>query len=537
MVDSTPEDSDADPGFRSAWWSWTKALFAAIALVIVVLGIWLVFLSSTWDVKVTGLPDHPITPSEVSDGVIRIRSDSADEVSVRIDGKEVPVRVKEGVVIVAPERIGEGDHELQVRIPSAAAALSTNTVTRTFTVDGTAPGLRTEKTVTSKSFTSTITISGTARGADKVTVGGKEAEVDDSGRFAVEVKQPPATIPVVAVDKAGNATTVDVAVTVAHPGMRAVHMTGLAWRSDVLREPVLRMARKGLIDTIELDIKDESGEIQYDSEVPLANEIGAVKGYYDAGKVIDKLHSMGVRVVGRLVAFKDPILAEAAWKSGHRDRVVQTPGGGPYNGGYGDFSFTNFANPVVRQYNIDIAAEAAALGFDDILYDYVRRPDGNIESMRFAGLTTTPSKSIAKFLKQTRERVREHGAFLGACVFGITVTRPESVGQNIPMMAEYLDYVAPMIYPSHWGPGEYGVAHPNREPYKIVHRSLQDWRAAVKGTNTKVIPWLQDFSLGVPYGSDEVAAQIAATHDAGLDSFLLWSPGCRYHDAALTPTS
>lgn len=535
MAESTPTDSDGGAGTRGSLRSWTKILLAAVSLVVVVLGIWLALLSSTWDTKVTGLSDGALTPSAVSDGAIRIRSDSAERISVRIDGRKAPVRVKNGSVIVVPEHVTEGRHELVVRAPSAAAALATNTIAREFTVDGTAPELRTDRTVRAGSFTAPVTISGTARGASRVTVGGAAAKLDGSGRFHARVQRPPATIPVVAVDEAGNRSTVDIAVTVAHPGMRAVHMTGLAWSSDELREPILRMARKGLIDTVELDIKDESGEIQYDSQVPLANRIGADKGYYDARKAIEKLHGMGVRVVGRLVAFKDPVLAEASWKSGNRQRVVRTPGGGPYNGGYGDYAFTNFADPVVRQYNIDIAAEAAKLGFDDILYDYVRRPDGNIDSMRFPGLTTTPSKSIAGFLKKTREQVREHGAFLGACVFGITVTRPESVGQNIPLMAEHLDYVAPMIYPSHWGPGEYGVADPNRQPYQIVRRSLKDWQDAVKGTSTQVIPWLQDFSLGATYGPREVAAQIAATRDNGIDSFLLWSPSCRYHAAALKP--
>lgn len=537
MVDSSRETSEN--GSDLTMWPplmWIKCALAAIALVLVVAGIWLAHLSSSWDVKFVGLPDHPVTPSAVSNGAIQVHADQATSVRVHVDGRSVPLRIGQDKVEIRPRDLADGRHELRVTVPSVVPMLGDRSFTRQFTVDGQAPRLKTGKTVRSESFDAAVTVSGSARGAARVTVAGEPVPLDEAGKFTTRLQNPPATVPVVASDRAGNRSTADVTVEVTHPGMRAVHMTGISWTSSALREPILDMAREGKIDTIELDIKDESGEITYDSQVPLANKIGAVKSYYDARKVIDKLHGMGIRVVGRLVAFKDPVLAEASWKSGHRDRVVQTPGGGAYNGGYGDFSFTNFANPTVRQYNIDIAAEAAALGFDDILYDYVRRPDGNIESMRFAGLEGTPAASIATFLEQTRERVREHNAYLGACVFGITVTRPESVGQNIPAMAEHLDYVAPMIYPSHWGPGEYGVADPNREPYKIVHRSLQDWRAAVKDTGAQVIPWLQDFSLGVAYGPKEVAAQIDATRDAGIDSFLLWSASCRYTAEALKPT-
>ncbi|RCW40356.1 hypothetical protein DFQ14_1115 [Halopolyspora algeriensis] len=535
MVDSTQEENAPASGTEKRPSSWlSKSLLAAAALVLVVGGVWLLHLSSGWGVKIAGIGEHPVTPSAVSDGAIQVRGESVNHLRAYVDGRPVSVHVGQGHAEIRPEDLADGRHELRISVPSVIPLLGDRSFTEQFTVDGTAPQLATEKSLSSESFDAPVTVSGTAEGAARVTVAGNPVPLDKSGKFTTSMQQPPATIPVVASDRAGNRTAVDVTVNVTHPGMRAVHMTGHAWTSDQLREPVLQMAREGKIDTVELDIKDESGEIPYDSQVPLANKIGADKGYYDARKVIDKLHSMGVRVVGRLVAFKDPILAEASWQSGHRERVVQTAGGGAYNGGYGNFSFTNFANPAVRQYNIDIAAEAAALGFDDILYDYVRRPDGNIDSMRFAGLESAPGESIASFLQQTRERIREHDTFLGACVFGITVTRPESVGQNIPMMAEHLDYVAPMIYPSHWGPGEYGVANPNREPYKIVHRSLQDWREAVRGTNTQVFPWLQDFSLGVAYGPEEVKAQITASRDNGIDSFLLWSPACRYTTAALS---
>ena len=103
------------------------------------------------------------------------------------------------------------------------------------------------------------------------------------------------------------------------------------------------------------------------------------------------------------------------------------------------------------------------------------------------------------------------------------------------MMARQVDYISAMVYPSHWGPGEYEVDDPNSQPYDIVRRSLEDFEQKVKGTGARLVPWLQDFSLGVTYGPAEVAAQIRGSRDAGVNEFLLWDPEVTY-TAAGVPT-
>jgi hypothetical protein len=213
---------------------------------------------------------------------------------------------------------------------------------------------------------------------------------------------------------------------------------------------------------------------------------------------------------------------------------VQTPSGSEY-AGYG--GFTNFANPVVRAYNVAIAVAAARAGVDEILYDYVRRPDGPRSSMRFPGLHGSPSAAIVHFLRQSRLALRPYGTFLGASVFGIAATRPDQVAQDVPEMARQVDYIAPLVYPSHWGAGEYGVANPNAQPFDIVARSLYDFAHDVTGTPARLVPWLQDFSLGVPYGRAQVRAQIAAARREGIDDFLLWDPNVTYTRTALDPSA
>jgi hypothetical protein len=107
----------------------------------------------------------------------------------------------------------------------------------------------------------------------------------------------------------------------------------------------------------------------------------------------------------------------------------------------------------------------------------------------------------------------------------------------VPAMARQVDYVAPMVYPSHWNPGEYDVGDPNGEPYEIVLRSLADFKRDVAGSGARLVPWLQDFSLGRTYTSKDVRAQIDAARRLGMDEYLLWDPAVTYDADALAPTA
>jgi hypothetical protein len=503
---------------------------AAVALVvagtIVVLVLWL-----RPDAEVSGLSDGgSVTPSAVSQVAITPRG-PADQVEVLLDDAPAPVtRDGDRIVLAAPD-LPEGEHTLVVRSPDSMLPLPGNGTYIDFTVDGTPPELALDP-VPITELGSPVELRGRAVGASELLVGGAPHPLEDDGAFAVSAPPGTADVDIEARDEAGNVTARQVPIPVHHPGMRAVHMTAYAWASGPLREPVLQLAREGRIDTVQLDIKDESGEVGYLTQVPLAQEIGAANDVYNPREALDQMHAAGLRVVGRIVAFRDPVLGKASWQVGHTERLVQTAGGAPYSGGYGQYAFTNFANPEVRAYNVALAEEGAALGFDEVLYDYVRRPDGAISKFHFEGLTTTPEQSIADFLGETRPAVRKHGALLGASVYGISATRPEQIAQDIRLISQHADYVSPMVYPSHWGRGEYGVANPESQPYDITARSLADFVTLTKDGATAVIPWLQAFSLRHSYGPAEVRAQIDAAESNGIKSFILWDPNCRYTQAA-----
>jgi hypothetical protein len=213
-----------------------------------------------------------------------------------------------------------------------------------------------------------------------------------------------------------------------------------------------------------------------------------------------------------------------------------------YRGG-----FTNFAHPDVQQYNLDVAVEAAELGFDDIMFDYIRRPDGFIENMVFPGLLGPEAEkrdrdaevtaTILDYLERTHSELREEGTFQGAAVFGIAANRGDEIGQEAGEMVAHLDYISPMLYPSHFGPKEYNVDSPVAEPGKIVERTMREFVEVVEPWGVPLVPWLQDFSLGgTPYGDAEVRQQIDAAYGENSNGFLLWNASVRYHSGALDPS-
>jgi hypothetical protein len=459
-----------------------------------------------------------------------------DHVHWRLDGQNVTNKALpfRGRIVFDGSELKDGHHVLKATA-SGSFPGSRTTKSWRFYVDTQGPQILLDSPGAQIPSGDPLRVRGTLEKGATLTEDGRPVLVED-GRFTIGWDtRPKKAVTLVATDTLRNASTKRIWVLIqprlpTHP-IRAVHMTSDAWADDGLRNGVLALIAQDRINAVELDLKEEGGKIGWDAPVPLAHQVGAVHETMDLGQAVKILHDKGVRVIGRLVCFNDPAYAQWAWQNGKRDQVIQTADGSYYGSTYG--GFTNFANPVVRRYQIAIAVAAAKLGVDDVLYDYVRRPDGPLSSMRFPGLKGTPERSIASFLAETRAALKPYKTFLGASVFGVAATRPKEVAQDIPQMSEHLDYVAPMVYPSHWGPGEYGVRDPNSQPYDIVLRSLQDFQKDVRGTGARVVPWLQDFSLGVDYGPAQVGAEIQGANDAGIDEYLLWDPLVTYTSAAL----
>jgi hypothetical protein len=294
-------------------------------------------------------------------------------------------------------------------------------------------------------------------------------------------------------------------------------------------EEYYALARAGL-NTIELDVKDENGEVAFRRPaVPLARAVGAAKRYYDPRQAARQAESRGLYLVGRVVVFEDPVLSQA-----RPGMAVRRRGGAVWTNSAG-LGWTNPYDRRVWKYNVDIAVAAVESGFDEIMFDYVRFPtDGDLTDVVYAKRrqehrTTT----IARFLEYARDRLEPLGARVSAAVFGLTATRELGIGQRPRKLAAHLDSIYPMVYPSHYGSGEYNLNDPNAVPGVTVARSLRDFRRELRGTDTVLVPWLQDFSLGRDYSLDDVRAQIQAARDANAGGFLLWNPSGVYTRAAL----
>jgi hypothetical protein len=483
----------------------------------------------------TGPAQHAfLGPRATEDLVFRISSDLPslmETATLEYDGSDVldDAYVGDGELTYRPNGLEEGTHTLRFSIDQPLVPWPARR-SWTFTVDHTRPNIEITAPTRPAVRGAPVTMEGRVDEPSTVTVDDAPVDVASDGSFSVTFPEPPSTkVAVRAVDRAGNSrgirTTIPVIAREPLVPIRAVHMTAISWETDYLREPVLEMLRQKKINAIELDLKDESGVIGYDSRLPFAKTVGAIEQSYVLEDAVKQIHDLGGRVIGRIVAFRDARHAKWAWDHGHREQVIQTQDGQPY-AGYG--GFTNFADPVVRDYNIDVAEEAARRGVDDILYDYIRRPDGPLETMSFPRLKGGAQASIVSFVAAARRRLEPTGAFLGASLFGIAAFRPEEVAQDVPRIARNVDYIAPLIYPSHWGQGVYGVDEPESQPRAIIEQSLVHFEELVRNTGARVVPWLQDFSLQVTYGPKEVCAQIEGAKAEGVSEWILWDPNVTY---------
>ena len=311
--------------------------------------------------------------------------------------------------------------------------------------------------------------------------------------------------------------------------IRGVHVTMALASIPGKIDQYLSLTKHGL-NTLELDIKDENGEVGFRKpKVPLAREVGAAKDYYNPAEVAEKAHAAGVYLIGRIVCFEDPILSQNAPRY-----AIRTSSGGVWTTAAG-LGWVNQYDKRVWDYNIALGKAAAKAGFDEIQFDYVRFPtDGDLSSAVFHGKTDqTKTQVITSFAKYAGEQLKPLGVRVSADVFGLSATRNMGIGQRPQKLGAYLDTIYPMVYPSHFGPGEYNLPDPNAQPGRTVGLALRDFDRQLTGLDTRLVPWLQDFSLGRTYTLADVQDQIEAARDSGAEGFLLWNAAGLYSRAAL----
>ncbi|WP_054876815.1 putative glycoside hydrolase [Oxobacter pfennigii] len=332
-----------------------------------------------------------------------------------------------------------------------------------------------------------------------------------------------------------------------HKEVRGIYLTGHSVGLESRFSHLIDLINTTELNAMVIDVKDDNGEISYKSSVPLVKELETDKTVKikDIKAVIQRLDENYIYPIARIVVFKDNIAAtqkpEFAIKS--KDGSV-----------WRDYKKVAWINPYIKEaweYPISIAEEAADMGFKEIQFDYVRFPtDGNRSLIDYgeAGTDRTMSQSISEFLSYARERLSKKGVVVSADIYGLVTTVKDDmgIGQQLEDLSTSVDVLCPMVYPSHYAYGSYGIKYPDLEPYRTVFTSLSTAKQRVEQIQTdkskaKIRPWLQDFtgawlrpkSAYKVYKSADVKAQIQAAYDSGLTEWILWNAGNKYTEDAL----
>ncbi|ADL11676.1 putative glycoside hydrolase [Acetohalobium arabaticum] len=309
--------------------------------------------------------------------------------------------------------------------------------------------------------------------------------------------------------------------------IKGIYLTGWVAGSPKRFNRLLNLITETELNAMVIDVKNIEGEVSYNSKVDLTEEIGAnVAKIKNIDRLLDKCKENNIYSIARIPVFKDYKLAA------YKEYALKYYDLQQSNSEI--FSSPEWVNPYskkVWKYNVDLAIEAVKHGFDEVQFDYIRFPVFFNRS-RY-NLAVAPSNSkvriIDDFLRYAKNRLDKLEAPVSIDVFGLTTTGNDlGIGQNFALMAQRIDYISPMVYPSHYQPGIYGLTLPEQTPYSTVFNSMQEAKEKLNGETGQIRPWLQDFSLRYKYGVEEVREQIAAAKASGLDSWLLWNPASNY---------
>ncbi len=325
---------------------------------------------------------------------------------------------------------------------------------------------------------------------------------------------------------------------------RGLYLTGNTVGLDRFND-ILDLVASTELNSVVIDVKNDHGLMTYQSEIEIVQEVGANKSVpiKNIEEVIAKLNEKDIYPIARIVVFKDPHLAEQ-----RPDWAIQSNKGGIWRDNKG-VAWINPYKKEVWDYNIAIAKEAALVGFREIQFDYVRFPENAARVDKEAYYPDEngieKDDNIKMFLEYAREQLADYNVHLAADTFGVIATSwgdADRIGQNWEKIAPNVDYNCPMIYPSHYGPGYFGYSVPDAHPAGTVRRALIDAinRNAPIENPSIIRPWLQSFTASwikgyIPYGANEVRAQIEAALELGIDEYLIWNPTNRYPADAFLP--
>ena len=314
--------------------------------------------------------------------------------------------------------------------------------------------------------------------------------------------------------------------------VRGLYVNRWATQSRNRMRQLIAMADSTEINALVLDMKDEFGLNFRTTDSLIARNAGNSGAMPELRAMLDTLRAHDIVSIARLVVFKDSVAARA-----NPEHTIRKADGSVWRDHEG-LAWVNPYDAKIWEYNMRVADEMIRLGFDEVQFDYIRFPEPykSLPPQVFPGANDRSKPDvIAEFLRVACGRINALGGRCTADIFGLvtTVRGPLEIGQEWEKLAPVTDVLLPMVYPSHYPKGAFGVARPNAEPYKIIHTAISKARERNEKLGiTKpehVRPWLQAFQHGQPvYGPAEIEAQKQAVYDAGYEGWILWAPGSKY---------
>lgn len=317
--------------------------------------------------------------------------------------------------------------------------------------------------------------------------------------------------------------------------VKGIYVTGPVAGSSKKMNELVKLVETTKLNAMVIDIKNDGGEITYKMDYGVANKIGSTKNYIkDIKTLVQDLKAKDIYLIARIVTFKDPILAEKI-----PDYSIKNTDGSIFRDNQG-LAWLNPYKREVWKYVLNVAARAAALGFDEIQFDYIRFPTApNMKNVTYGAEEKLVSKQdlIAQFTQCAANFLRSRGVKVSADVFGGIISSEQDssiIGQDYARMSESLDSICPMVYPSQFANGCYGVENPDASPYEIVYRAMKDSQTKLsENSNVVVRPWLQDFTATwldnhVTYDAGKIRTQIEAVYASGYDEWILWNASNNY---------
>ena len=195
------------------------------------------------------------------------------------------------------------------------------------------------------------------------------------------------------------------------------------------------------INAVAIRVKNTEGDLLYPSALPAAIEANAVAGSSIARDSLRELTDSGYYTIARLSALHDSRFSfahmtdAAVLQKAYKNYIWYAP----------DSSF--YLAPekeLTRQYLANIAAEVAALGFDELLFDEFGYPAaGRLNNIKTADRDMTMEEALMLLADNLRETLSDSGAKLSLVLDEKTVLDGANAksGQDLAVLAPRFDRI------------------------------------------------------------------------------------------------